>query len=109
MVLPGPVLGSGELDEVELVLGEGEALDPLVVEALDEDELLGLDVVEVLEPAKLIFMDTSSPPASPKVISQVSPAAISAAVGGQGYLAASVAAFPPLLSVPLAAGPTVPV
>jgi hypothetical protein len=39
------------------------------------------------------------PPPSPKASVQLSPAAIWAAVGGQGYLAASVAGLPPPLSV----------
>jgi hypothetical protein len=50
------------------------------------------------------FFDSSA-----KVRRHESPAACWAVVGGQGYLAASVAASPPVESVPGAGGPTVPV
>ena len=42
-------------------------------------------------------------------IKHETPAACCAVVGGQGNLAASVAASPPVESVPVAGGPTVPV
>jgi len=49
------------------------------------------------------------PPDTPKAITHVSPAPSCAAVGGHGYLAASVAAGLPSLSVIADGGPVVPV
>src|ERR1700761_1633477 len=60
-------------------------------------------------PANVMFCVPTLPAASPKVRKHESPAACWAVVGGQGYLAASVAASPPVESVPVAGGPTVPV
>src|SRR5580698_9048495 len=56
-----------------------------------------------------MFAIACVPVASPNAMRHVSPAACWAVVGGQGYLAASVAASPPVESVPVAGGPTVPV
>jgi len=101
-VLPGPVFTRGV---TFAVVG--------VVVVAGVDGAAGAGAVGVaagaLWLAKDMFCETSSLLASPKVISQLSPAAICAAVGGQGYFAASVAALPLELSVPVPGGPTVPV
>lgn len=73
-------------------------------------ELVLVVVVVVVElDEKLIGNVTWSPAWSPNAITQESPAEICAAVGGQGKLAASVAALLPSVSVPAPGGPTTPV
>jgi hypothetical protein len=59
--------------------------------------------------AKLIVWVAWSFARSPKAITQLTPAVTWEAVGGQGKLAASVAASWPSLSVPVPGGPTTPV
>jgi hypothetical protein len=56
-----------------------------------------------------MFSVPTLPEASPNERKHESPAACWAVVGGHGYLAASVAALPPVESVPVPGGPTVPV
>jgi hypothetical protein len=60
-------------------------------------------------PAMEMFAVAFEPPEVPYPIVHESPALIWACVGGHGYFAASVAAFPPLESVPVAGGPSTPV
>jgi hypothetical protein len=134
IVSPGPVLVKVVAVGVVVLVLEEEGLVLLeevevgeVLELVEDDGVVvvvvgvvvvvvGVVVVVVVVvevgfdcPEKVIFTITSSPDSSPKVMLHVSPAAIWAAVGGHGYLAASVVASPPALSLPVDGGPIVPV
>ena len=102
-----------------------DVLDVVVVDVLDVVVVDVLDVVVVPPPPPVVVVvvvPPPPPPAKPIVagvaavpsevpnwITHESPALTWAAVGGQGYRAASAAASLPALSVPVAGGPTVPV
>lgn len=108
IVSPGPVFTSAALVELATCF-DGAGVFEVVLGA----SWLGVGVVGAAGAgaalAKVIAFDNCGPLAVPKEIVQVTPAAIWAAVGGQGNLAASLAALAPALSVPLVGGPTVPV
>src|SRR5579862_5950184 len=90
---PGPVLASAvdEPDEVEdaavvAVVPAVVAVVPAVVAVVAAVVVVAAPVVS---PWKRMFTEDESLAWSPKLITQVTPAACWAAVGGQGYLAAS--------------------